>query len=230
MGGSVVNGKVQVSQSSKGLEQDLLKANKLLKEQEKLKSALGDILEKSRVIEEKILDNPHLTEYFKTQPNFKHILMAFNELEANLKALDTAVNDFEKSKFKAGLFLESFREFRVYAFKSDLQVLEFLNALFNLFKVNDFTFKPQFAGSPILDALASKFGLPKKSTQGITLPARDLEKTWNFLASNNAILKAKFEASLMKASFTAPNKVSIEADNEKIRRIDRLAKELNAQY
>ena len=126
--------------------------------------------------------------------------------------------------------MENFRNCRNYVFDSSVNALEFVESIFPLFSISNISYKPEFIGTIDLDQIAKTNGLSRNATDSISLPSNKLREFMHYLQENKLARKSKFETELIRVTWKDANTVSVEADNAKIKRLDRLSKSMDGNY
>lgn len=210
-------------------EKELAKANNLLKENSGiLRQSFSSLNEKARIMEEIFLTDETAK---RTLENFiasKKTLVFYGQLSAALAALKKALSDFEEQSLKTEVFLESFRRERSYDFETEQAAMNFISQLFSLYSIEAVSFRPQFLGVLDLKELSEKLGL-KKAKQQLLVEILRLPALMDFLKRKNAAHDFVLESAEIRLFIKNPLQVRIEAENAKIKRLDRLAKELGAK-
>lgn len=220
--------KLRISQAIKRLEKEIALSNKLLSEIDVLQNSLNSVFNEAALLEERVQEDSVLLNHFKSQTDLKKLISSFKDLQVKLhemKSLSDSV--FEKSS-RIDLFFESFREYRMYEFEDFQKTLSFLSQASELYSVSFHTFKPQYLGALNFSEIANPLKL-EFSSSSITVPSEKLSDFLKILLKTNALKNSRIESSAFKAVFKERNSLSVNAENSKLKRLDRLAKELNGK-
>ena len=222
--------KLMVRKSSKRIEKELIKTNNLLNEIKHLNDMLSNIYSQILSLEELTEENPVALTQFRQALKEQKLLNLYKKMEINLENLKKSLNKFEEQSMKSNAFMENFRNCRNYFFNNSTNALEFIEAIFPLFSISNVSYKPEFIGTIDLDQIAKSNGLSRNATDSILLPSNKLKEFMHYLQKNNLARKSKFETELIRVIWKDSNTVSVEADNAKIKRLDRLSKSMDGNY
>ncbi len=210
-------------------EKELAKLNNLLKENfEILKQSLSSLNEKARTIEEIFLTDETAKKTLENSIASKKTLVFYSQLSAALAALKKALADFEEQSLKTEVFLESFRRERSYSFETEQATRNFISQSFSLYSIEAVSFRPQFVGVLDLKELSEKLEL-KRAKQQLLVEVSRLPVLIDFLKRKNAAQNFLLESAEMRLFVKNPLQARVETENAKIKRLDRLAKELGAK-
>ncbi len=210
-------------------EKELAKLNNLLKENSgALKQSISSLNGKARVIEEIVSTDADAKKTLENLVAGKKILLFYGNMSAALAALKKSLANFEEQDLKTEVFLESFRRERSYDFENEQTAMNFISQSFSLYSINAVSFRPQFVGVLDLKELAEKLQLAKTKQQ-LLVEVQRLPALMDFLKRKNAAHNFLLESAEMRVLIKNPLQARVEADNPKIKRLDRLAKELGAR-
>ena len=212
------------SLSVKQLEKELHKTTSLLNDTTCLKNHLENIFAKARHLEELTEENKELAELFKKHLKNEQTLSLFKRLESQLNGLKSALTALEDQEIQSNLFLERFRSKRDYTFERKRDSLNFLLEAFSLFDVKKVFFKPQFVGTINLTKTGKELKLLREGIS-LIIPVEKIRNLLVYLGKNEKKASIVFESPFLKIVWKDEFNLSIEAENIKIKRLDRLCKE-----
>ncbi|HIH21716.1 MAG TPA: hypothetical protein HA222_03615 [Candidatus Diapherotrites archaeon] len=222
--------KLAVSQAARKLEKELLNSNRLLASKKELEQSLKQVLELAGFLEEQSDQDAVFTSFFKQTANLRLLISQFKELEQKLGELSRSLQEIEEARVKADLFFENFRDYRTYYFQEASKALEFIKQAFDLYSFEKAFFKPQFSGSIDLGRAISDFELRKEANSSFKVKSENLASFLQHLLERNLLKKSRLDNEGLRILFQNSNELFVEAENAKIRRLDRLCKQLEGDY
>ena len=222
--------KLKVSQALRKLEKELVQANKLLAGRKEIEASLRQVLEQTDFLETQSDQDSVVTSYFKELANHRNLIAQFKELEKNLADLSRLLQEIEEARVRADLFLENFRDYRTYYFQEASKTFEFIKQAFELYSLEKAVFKPQFLGTSNLDEAISRFSLHRESNQSLRVKSERISEFLQYLLEKSQLRKSRLDNESIRILFNTANELFVETDNAKIRRLDRLAKQLEGDY
>ncbi|MFH1663516.1 MAG: hypothetical protein ABH986_01755 [archaeon] len=223
----MANEKIQLNNALKKAESSLYKISNQFEEAEKLNSMIGEIFENILLMEKLTEENPALLSGISKEIKEKKLGSLYKQMEEKLSAAKEKINSFEDKTIRAKLFLENFRTNRVYAFKNIDLMTEFVKQAYPLFSISRISFKPEFIGTVSLDTLAEELEEETKGNQQIVIPTEKLPKLMEIIEKKGLFRNARIENDLLKIVLKGNNEVSVDSDNTRIRRLDRLCRQFD---
>jgi len=220
--------KAMLANTIKKLERDLYKINNELSELKGLEEALDSVYRSLVEIKEVVAD-AESNKFFQEQIKDKPLIPLIKKMNSGLSALKRSIEEKEESIENANAFLENYRTQRTYSFNSSKEALDFIARAFELYAINSVNFKPEFVGTIDLKAISDSFGF-KRNPNGLEVEIPAIEKLVSFLKKQNVPQSFWFDSKRLKVLLKNHSAVTVEAGNEKIRRLDHLCKELSGSY
>ncbi|MEW6295143.1 MAG: hypothetical protein AB1467_02490 [Candidatus Diapherotrites archaeon] len=196
---------------------------------EELNRNLSSLYEKMLSLEKSAEDNPALSKVLIKEINERKILSLYKKLESSYSKIMDSMKANDEKALRANLFIENFRNSRNYLFKNLDHSIDFIEAALPLFSINSISFKPEFVGVIKLEDIAREVGLDK-SAQSILVPQAKVRQLFNYLDSKTNQRNFRLESEVLKITMRSEKELQIEADNAVIRRLDRLAKQMDGNY
>jgi len=227
--GSMPADKQSIGQTVKKLDKELISANKLLVAGKEIEASLANVMALTGFLEAQGDQDAVFTEYFKEVSDRRVLIARFKELDKNLSGLKKFLEEIEPDKIKADLFLEGFRDFRTYYFPESSKAFELVSKAFELFSLERAFFKIQFLGTVNLNDAIERFSLQKQQNQSLLVPRDKIAEFLPYVQSKGLLKKSRLDNESLRILFNSGNELFIEADNAKIRRLDQIAKQLDAE-
>lgn len=222
--------KSKVIDSTKRLERDLYKINLLAESfgalEQYLSKVHSDISEAERVIEQ----NPLFGEYFTEGLKDKNIISLYKELGEKLSAIKSNLEHFEEKLTRTDMFLENFRNYRLYEFSSLEQAIAFMLEGFAHYRVKEVLFSPKFIGTLDMNKVAQDNILTKGPKSTLIIPLEKVDSLIKYLSKKDPTRVYKFDSGEIKAEFRPSNQIYVEAGNDKIKRLDRVCRQMEGNY
>lgn len=212
-------------------EKALVHANSFLKQNtDSFKQSLKILGEKASEIEELVSADKNAMQTMQRALEEKKLIQSYSQLSSAVAELKKSLLDFEEHSVKAEVFFESMRRERTYVFKTEQNSLAFIEQLFSLYAISSAAFRPAFIGLIDLNDVASRLQLQKKDKQQLMVEASKLQQLFDFLKQKKASKNFHLDSEEIKLLVKEPLQLKVEADNAKIKRLDRLAKEMDAVF
>ena len=221
--------KLKVSQALRKLEKELLNANRLLAERKQIEESLKAVFEQADFLEQQSDQDVVFTAFFKELADHRKLIAEFKKLELGIAELKKLLQEIEEQRLRADLFFENFRDSRTYYFQEAGKAFEFIKQAFENYSLEKAFFKPQFLGLGSLNETISKFDLQKTANQSLIVSKEKIPDFLSHLLSKNLLRKSRLDNESLRILFNTANELFIETDNAKIRRLDAIARELNAE-
>lgn len=191
----------------------------IVAELQELLSTVGDFQKEFQALETKpVLDKEMVRSWIQTYPSIQD--QAFE--------LERGINGLQNKLVSANLFLQEFRDYRYYSMNSMKEMAAFIERSVTLLNSNNLTFKPVFVGTDDFSPVINQFKLQKEPQQQTYAVRPDqLYDFLPFLVTRKQFTKGVLSTPEFKIVLHTQKKILIEANNETIIRLDRLAKEMN---
>ena len=209
--------------SIKKIEVSLQKAGKKFDSVKELCESLSSTLDEILALEKKIEENPANNIAAKEGIEKQKILSLYKKNYSALSSLQHSLKEFEEKAMRANLFLENYRNYREYSFSNSSSANKFVAEIFSTFSIASMQFKPEFVGTIDLESIAKELDLKKTQKQSLLVSSAQIKSLLEYLEKKQLLKSAKLENELLRVSIKGENKIRVEADNAKVRRIDRLS-------
>ncbi len=213
----------------KKIERDLYKVNSDFSNVSSLKSQVSSIYSSLEELE-KILEDKESEAFFVEKFKETNLISLLKQLGSNLGELKKFSESFEEKDLRLGVLLERYRTLRSYYFLSIEKSFEFVSQMHSLFSVDFFVFKPNFIGLMDLDELSKTFSIEMESKQSLKVSPAQLKQLIDLMVSKSKFQAFRLESSELKVFWKSPQTVSVETSNEKLKRIDFLAKSVGGNF
>lgn len=218
-----------IGQTVRKLEKELVSVNKLLAECKALEASLANSMALASFLESQSDNDAVFTQYFKEVSDQRLLIARIKELGKGVSELRKFLEDIEPERIKAELFLEGFRDFRTYYFPESQKAFSFIQQAFELFSMEKAFFKTQFLGTSSLNDAVERFSLRKQQNQSLLVLKENVPEFLPFIQAKGLLKKSRLDNETLRILFNSGNEIFIEADNAKIRRLDQVAKQLDAE-
>lgn len=210
-------------------EKELVKASNLLKQNsEAIKQSLAAVPERAAALDEIVSLDANAAKSVQRSIEEKKLLLLYTSLSASVSELEKAIRNFEEKTPKLEVFLESLRRERAYSFKTDQNLLNFVEKAFSTFGQSEAFFSPEFVGMIDLNDVSEQLHLQRKDKQHLLVGISKISELFSFLRKKGAARGFRLESDAIKIFVKSPLQLRVEADNEKIKRADHLAIEMEA--
>lgn len=220
----------KVRETLKEVEKELYRVNKALEEVKQLSNGIASVYSGILSIERIGEENPSINPVSKKLIKEKNVLGLYKKMDSLLSELRKSLKGFEEDAVRANLFLEEFRTNRNYFFPDSKAMKNFIEAMYPLFAINSVSFKPEFIGTVELNSIENELKLQVSGQHSLIVPTEKLTDLLNYLEKKRILKNSRLENELLKVVFRNENAIAVEGDNTRIKRIDRLAKEMNLKY
>ena len=220
----------RIGNAIRRLEKALNKASIALESSAEIELLLKEIYALSAEIEQISETNPAVLNNLHKQLDERCIVDLYVKFESNLNALKALTKSYEEQAIKASLFLENYRTARTYNFADGKSSKDFLSSLYELFGIDMAYLKPEFVGLADFTAIAKALKLQQEGANTIKVPVIQIPELIDELQQHRLAKNFRLENELIKIPFRQPNVLFVEADNSKIKRLDRLCKTLGGNY
>ncbi len=214
----------------KKAETNLYKLSKQFEEAEKLNSMIKETFESILLTEKMTEENPSLNPLAEKEIKEKKLVSLYKQMEEKLNEAKQKINSFEDQSIRSKLFLEGFRTTRTYTFPDMQAMNEFIKQAYELFSISMVQFKPEFVGTVNLESIAAELKEEAKGNQILNIPSEKLFDLMELIEKKGIHKNARIENALLKISLKGSNTLVVDSDNTRIRRLDRLCKELNGNW
>lgn len=221
--------RAEVTNLVRKMEKDLYRINSQLKSLHSLEPAIAEIYTSLLKLESNVRDDSKIESFFSQLMRERKILSLLKEMSLGLSKLKAAIDEKEDIDARSNIFIESYRNYRLYTFPNPAATIEFINQLSEIYSFEYFYFKPQFIGTIDLDSIAKELRLAKEAS-GLKVQVSDMEKMFNYLLLNKINQNIVFDFTGIKLTLRGPKALHAESTNARIKRLDRLCKELNGSY
>ncbi len=222
--------KVQALQSLRKLEKALQGAKSALQQQVVILDSLQRVYALLKELEGLVEENAIISNQIKGYENRRQLLGLYKDVHSQMKEFRRQLQEIEQDSTRADLFLENFRDYRVYSFQEGDSARKFVQQAFDVYGLQEAFYKPEFLGMINMDEIARQLKLEKVSPQVLKVPKDKIAEFLQQIALQNALRKSKLEGKDLKFSFHDAQTLALEADNSAIRRMDRLCKECGGNY
>lgn len=212
------------------LAKSLRRANTQLNEFGQVRVSMDSLIKQIREIVERTANKPELQEALTRELQSQQIFELFDQLQSQFSQLKKTVLELEEPLLQETVFLENHRSHRHYSFSSQEQTLTFLRQLAELYSLHEFLFKPEFIGMVDFQPLEKELNLKKKDKSSFVVPLEQLEPLFAFLVSRKFSKNFRLDSEPIKILLQSTAKLKVEADNNAIKRLDRLAISLEGHY
>jgi hypothetical protein len=212
----------------KETELGLYRANKQAKELGKLPEETERLLKNILAIEQAVERSSKLGQELSEQLKQRQVVGQANELFKQLDSIEKDLKNLLELRERAAPFVESHRTRRLYAFGEGANATNFARRLFEMFSVQEILFKPRFIGAIDFNKMAADLKL-KKSDKGLILQPKDLKPFVKAMAEKKFSSNISLEAQGLKLVWQDRKTIAVEADSEKLFRLDRLCNELEGK-
>ncbi len=209
----------------KETELGLYRANRQAKELGKLPLETERLLKNIIAMEHAVERFPKLEKELLEQLKQRQVVGQANELFKQIDLVEKGLKNLSELRERVAPFVESHRTRRIYAFGDGANAAKFARQLFEMFSVQEILFKPRFIGPIDFNKMASDLKL-KKSDKGIALQPKDLKPFINAMAEKKFSSNISLEGSGLKLVWQDRKTIAVEANSEKLFRLDRLCNEL----
>jgi len=218
-----------LSRAIADFEKELIKASNFLNDNSaSFAKSLRAINEKAAAIEQMTGCDEIARKTFENAVAARKMLEFYSQFCNSLSAMKKSISEAEEQNIKTAVFLESFRRERTYSFESMQKAADFISQSFSLYSIGAVNCRPEFLGVFDMKELASQLQI-KQAKQLLLVEITRLPALLDFLKKKNALRNFLVESAEMRVFIKNPLQARIEADNSKIKRLDRLAKELGAK-
>jgi hypothetical protein len=224
------NEKIQLKSALNKAENNLYKISKQIEEAEKLNEMLKETYDNILLMEKITEENPALNSIVSKEIKEKKLVALYKQMEEKLNKTKEKINSFEDKAISAKLFLENFRTNRTYEFKETEAMQDFIKQAYHLFSISRVSFKPEFVGTVNLEEIAKELNEEAKGNQLISIPTEKLQKLMRIIEKKKLFKNARIENELIKITLKGENTLSVNSDNTRIRRLDRLCKQLDGTW
>jgi len=191
-----------------------------------LKEVYDSLLLMERITEE----NPALNSIASEAIKEKKLVSLYKKMEEELQKSRQKINSFEDQGTRTKLFLENFRTSRTYSFNDFDSMTEFIKQAYPLFSISRVSFKPEFLGTINLDSIANELKETAKGNQLINIPAEKLSELIQIIEKKGLLKNSRIENELLKIVLKGETVISVDSDNSRIRRLDRLCKQFDGNW
>lgn len=219
--------KVVVKDNLKRIEKTLIKSKKQFSEINTLLSSFDDIYAYLEELKSKTTlskeDKKTLGLIIKKTALLENYSVFYN----NLLDLQTKISKMAIKLKEAAQFLETFRTIRKYNIKDPQKIFRFLSGFLEGFAEN-YTFKPEFIGDSQIDEFVRVLGVLKEGPY-LRVPYNVLPKVIGY-AYSKKMKNFIIESHNLKLVFHKDYVITAYTENEIIKKIDRVAKDLGIDF
>jgi len=212
----------------KETELGLFRANRQAKELGRLPLETEGLLNNVLAIEDAVDRFPKLAAVLSEQLKQRQLVGQANSLFKQLDSLEKGLRGLSGLRERAAPFVESHRTRRFYAFSESGNAVKFARQVFEMFLVQEILFKPRFIGPIDFDKMAAGLKL-RKSGNGLVLQPKDLKPFVNAMAEEKFFSNICLEAEGLKLVWQDRKTIVVEANSEKLFRLDRLCTGLDGK-
>lgn len=217
----------KLNNSIRQIEKQLTHAKVLLGKLDEIDSSLKAIYDELQSVESISESNPTTMKGLRKSLVERKILSLHNDLDQSLNALRSLLRKYEEPSIRSALFLENFRNSRLYSFEAQSTAADFVSQVYELFSTDTVILKPQFVGTIAMDKLAETLGLEASGQQQLNVPTGKLKQLLSSLESQGVSKNFRLDSGLIKIFWKKPEELMVEADSSKIKRLDRLCKSVS---
>ncbi|MBU2100844.1 hypothetical protein KKG83_06645 [Candidatus Micrarchaeota archaeon] len=226
----MANEKVQLREAIKKAEANLYKISKQAEEAEKFNSMLKEVYDSLLLMERITEENPALNSIVSEAIKEKKLVSLYKKMEETLEKTRTGINSFEDHETRTKLFLENFRTNRTYYFNNFDSMTDFIKQAYPLFSISRVVFKPEFIGTVKLDSIAETIKEEAKGNQELSIPTEKINELIELIEKKGMLKNSRIENELLKIVLKGNNEISVDSDNSRIRRLDRLCKQFDGNW
>jgi len=226
----MTNEKIQLNSALKKAEANLYKVSKQFEAAEELNKLIKETYDNLLAIEKLTEENPSLNSIASKEIKEKKLVSLHKKMEEDLLVLKEKVNSFDDKATRTKLFLESFRTNRIYEFKEEESMAEFVKQAYPLFSISRISFKPEFVGTVNLEEIAEELKEEPKGNQLLNMPVEKISKLMEIIENKKLFKNARIENDLLKIVLKGEKTISVDSDNTRIRRLDRLCKQYDGTW
>lgn len=208
----------------KRLQKELYKSRNLLNSLTELDESLNTIYKEFEEIE-KMMNAEKARNYFREQLKQGDISQTYSEINSKMLRLKTMLERAENKNAKINTLLDSFTTAKSFSLSSEKNALQFLEEAFSFYGIVEADVKPEFRGVVALEKIERDLGLKRDSKGHILLEVEKIGLLLDYLAKSRAPRNLLIQKAGLKAQLKYPATVIIEAENSKIKRINRLYKD-----
>jgi hypothetical protein len=209
------------------LEGELLRAKEGLDKARVANDSFEKVLQEMSILKSRSIANPTTREQIMQEFKNKEILDLFSSIENDFEELRQKMAKQSIEKEQILDFIESIRTRKTFSFQETEQVLSFLERSVDVLDATHVSARPEFIGLIDLGPLAIEHGLMRNAS-GVIVEKERFGEFLVALIAKKMFHDIIFETDNAKIVLKTPHEMTIEAENNNIKALSRIAKPITS--
>ncbi|GEM_PF-6135684 len=218
-----------IEQKTLKLQQELIRTEQSFLAFEQIKTKFQQIDQQLRELREYLTQFPDTAVLFQKKLQEAQVLPRFYNYKNQLLELQGLLRETSDKTLTQAAFLETNRSYRHYFFASHSDTIAFLQKLAEQYTLSHFQFKPHYMGYTVFTTLEQQNVLSKTKSDTWNISPANLQTLFSFLREKKFASNFRLDSDEIKILMKNPQNLKIDTAPDKVRRIDILARNANAE-